>query len=499
MKIIPCKWVLTLKTDEHGVVNRFKARLVAGGHRQIAGIDFSETYAPVSRLTTLRMLLSVAAFRGWKVKHIDIKTAFLHGAIDVDVFMTQPPGFVDGRNQVIKLSKCLYGLRQAPRAWWMKLAACLTALGLIACSADSSLWVGKDTPAPVFLATVVDDMIITSPDEAYTDTLIAGILQTFPGTRMGTVTHYNGMRLVWMHEGRQCMLLQQAHIMALADTYRHLADLTIKRILPMRASLKLCKTGTSDIPQSDPLDTSVCPFRALLGSLNFIATGTRPDICHTLNQLARYANAPTEAHWNVALDLLRYLITTQWWGIVLGAGGLVDHTYVKYYKTPVSTTLDAVAYADANHGTGMDDRRSVSGTLIQVLGGPVSWSSHVQPTQAISTVDSEIHAMSAASREALWVAKLNKDFGLNWRPFVVRGDSQGGIAAIKNYAYTKHTKHIGIHQDFMRDRYRTGDLDFEYVPGTDNTADIFTKPLPLPAFAKHRAALGMMELHVHLR
>jgi hypothetical protein len=158
-----------------------------------------------------------------------------------------------------------------------------------------------------------------------------------------------------------------------------------------------------------------------------------------------------------------------------------------------------VGYADANHGTGMDDKKSVTGMVIQVLGGPVSWSSHVQPTQSISTVESEIHAMSCASREALWIAKLALKFQIPARPFLIRSDSHGAISAVTKYTYTKHSKHIGIHQDFMRDRFKCNDLDFQHIRGVDNPADVFTKALPGPAFEKHRLAIGMIELPAALR
>jgi hypothetical protein len=121
MKVIPCKWVFSIKTDQNGIPKRFKARLVAGGHKQTEGVDYNETYAPVSRLATLRTMLAVAARNGWKVHQLDIKNAFLNGKADTEVYMQQPPGFVDGVGHVVKLQKCLYGLKQAPRVWYLTL------------------------------------------------------------------------------------------------------------------------------------------------------------------------------------------------------------------------------------------------------------------------------------------------------------------------------------------------------------------------------------------
>ena len=503
MKILPCKWVFVLKQDEHGNPTRFKARLVAGGHRQVDGVDYGETYAPVSRLTTLRILLAVAARHGWPVYQLDIKTAFLHGDIDTDVYMRQPPGFVDGTNLVCHLTKCLYGLRQAPRAWYEKLSALLTSLGLEACAADASLWIGKNTPYPLFLATVVDDVALTSSNSDFAKSISAGILACYEGTDMGIISQYNGMRIVWLPQSHACVVLQTAHIDALAATFGKICDIPIRQ-LPMPANMKFCIGGTSANPNSPPLDTATYKYRALIGSLTYLVHGTRPDAVYTVNQLARYSNAPTWAHWEVALGCLGYLVHTKWWGIVLGRAGMPVTTYSKvstslHQPPPLPPGVDAVAYADANHGTGLDDYRSVSGTLIQVFGGPVTWSSARQLTQAISTVDSEIHAMSCAAREASWVAKLLAKFDVPCRPFLIRGDSLGGIQAVTKYTYTKHAKHIGIHQDFMRDRVQNGEYVFEHVQGVSNPADIFTKPLALPLFQAHRHNIGMMELPLHLQ
>jgi hypothetical protein len=172
------------------------------------------------------------------------------------------------------------------------------------------------------------------------------------------------------------------------------------------------------------------------------------------------------------------------WGISLGMGGSIHKLYFKHVP-------DVVAYADANHGTGIDDKRSVTGLVLQVFGGPVSWGSKVQPVTSVSTTESEFRALSEASREALWLAKIVKLFGINDKPFLVRGDSQGAICAIKNYSYTRHTKHIEIHHDFMKDRYALGDLDYEHIPGASNPSDIFTKALGRVKFEQFRSLLGM--------
>jgi hypothetical protein len=311
---------------------------------------------------------------------------------------------------------------------------------------------------------------------------------------MGIAKQFNGLLIHWLQDVQGVLLNQPVHVEKLVTTFGGVVDLTKPRKLPILAELKLCRTGTNKVPISPPLDVVKFHYRALLGGLNYLSCCTRPDITYVVNQLSRYSHAPTQAHWDVAVDCLRYVVHTKHWGIVLGTGNHMSklvfsaHHPDSHKKAPKQ---DAVAYADANHGTGIDDKKSVSGMVQHVLGGPVSWNSKVQPTASTSTCESELRALSDASRESLWIAKLLKLFDLKDRPFLIKGDNNGAIQSIKKYSATKYTKHIEIHHEFMKDRYSAGDLDFEYIPGDQNPADIFTKALGWSKFQKFREALGM--------
>jgi hypothetical protein len=205
-------------------------------------------------------------------------------------------------------------------------------------------------------------------------------------------------------------------------------------------------------------------------------------------------------HWSLALELLSFMYHSRFWGIKFGGYDLAPQaTYVTKGVELPRRDPPVVGYADANHGTGLDDKRSISGFVIKVLGGPVSWASRTQPLTAASTTESEFRALSECSREALWVAKILDAFDIPSTPFLIRGDSQGALCAIKNFSYTKYTKHIEIVHDFMKDRYQAGQLNFEYVQGGENPADIFTKCLGGPKFVKFRSMLGMAELPHHMR
>jgi histone deacetylase 1/2 len=339
-------------------------------------------------MSTLCTLLSVLAKRGWAVHQIDITTAFLHGNLTKPVYMIQPPSFVDGDNLVCQLKKCLYGLKQSPREWYHVLKDVLGSLGFKPVAADASFWIRKSADILVYIAAAVDDMLVTSESEAVTLEVVRAILDELSGKHSGRARHYNGMCITWLDKERAVLLTQSAHIQKLVEAFQDVADLSQFRSLPMKSGLKLCKGGTSDTPSSELLDVEKYHYRSLLGGLNYISNGTRPDVTYTVNQLSRYANSPTTAHWDVAVDCLRYLNHTITWGIKLGAGGPTGTSSFRFNPTfevpPKSIPPSAVAFADANHGTSIDDKKSISGMVVQVYGGPVSWASRVQPVASTS-------------------------------------------------------------------------------------------------------------------
>ena len=248
MNVIPCHWVFTIKTDEQGKPVRFKARLVAGGNWQCPGIDFGETFAPVARLLTIRLFLAVSARRGWEIHHVDIKTAFLHGAVDKDIYMVQPQGFADGKNLVCKLDKSLYGLRQAPKQWNEKLADELILIGFTKVSADPSFWImgrpGSDTV--VYITCIVDDLAIGGPSTPTTLAVIKKIFLAFAGTHDGRIHHFSGMKITWDDANKCVYITQTAHIEDTVAKFKPLVEGTWNpRKWPMLDSIKLAKAGTN--------------------------------------------------------------------------------------------------------------------------------------------------------------------------------------------------------------------------------------------------------------
>jgi hypothetical protein len=165
-RAIGLKWVFKVKKDPAGLIVKHKARLVAKGYAQRQGVDFDEVFAPVARLETVRLLLALAAHSGWQVHHMDVKSAFLNGELEEEVYVQQPPGFADAKHagHVLKLHKALYGLRQAPRAWNAKLHDSLQSLGFERCPLEHALYRRGGCDNFLLIGVYVDDLIITGSD-----------------------------------------------------------------------------------------------------------------------------------------------------------------------------------------------------------------------------------------------------------------------------------------------------------------------------------------------
>jgi len=175
--IIGCKWVYKIKRRADESVDRYKARLVAKGYKQRYGIDYEDTFSPVVKAATIRIILSVAMSRGWSLRQLDVQNAFLHGVLEEEVYMHQPPGYVDPRHPgyVCKLDKALYGLKQAPRAWYARLCGKLQRLGFVPSKADTSLFYYSKGDHTLFVLVYVDDIIVASSSQHATDAFLADL------------------------------------------------------------------------------------------------------------------------------------------------------------------------------------------------------------------------------------------------------------------------------------------------------------------------------------
>jgi hypothetical protein len=466
IKPIPSKWVYKIKRDAAGNIERYKARLVVQGFRQREGVDYDEVFAPVSKYSTLRAILATAASLDLDLHQLDIKTAFLNGTIDEDVYVAPPPGYPLGpANLACKLNKALYGLKQAPRAWHTTLKSELAKMGFTESQADAGLFVSTDPARPALLLTYVDDILIVTPKGSPTAPIKKGLMAAFDARDLGATTFFLGMDIIRDRTAGTLKLAQARNTADLLSKY-DMADAK-PASTPASPSIKLTKAG-------EPLDTTAFPYSALVGSLMYLSICTRPDISQAVGALARYMACPTTAHWTAAKTVLRYLAGTPNLGITFGGG-----------------TPGLLAYCDSDYAGDIDSRRSTTGYVFILNGGAISWASRLQPTVAASTTEAEYIAAATAIKEGLWMRKLFQDLGQDPSPIAISGDNQATLKLLKNPIVSNRSKHIDVVHHFARERVARNEVTFDYVPTDSMVADALTKPVPLNKFTFCCTGMGL--------
>ncbi|KAJ9512234.1 hypothetical protein QJQ45_012787 [Haematococcus lacustris] len=454
-RVLPTKWVLKIKRDATGAIEKFKARLVAKGFMQVSGVDVGDVYAPVSKHTTLRALLALAAARDMEVHQIDVEAAFLNGTLQPDeiIHIQQPEGFEEGsRNTVCRLQKALYGLRQAPRAWHAKLKQELEGMGFLASESDPALFMLPRPSGTVYLLVYVDDCLLcTEKGDFDSLNFVKQRLSSVFGIKdLGQTRWFLGMQISRDRAQGTLQLDQQQYIKELLST-NSMTEAHSKAV-PMAPGTKLVKEG-------DALDTAHHSYSALVGSLLYLSCCTRPDIAYAVGALARHMAAPTQQHWSAAKAVLSYLKGTASQGLVFGGNDSLQ------------------GYCDADYAGDKDTARSTTGYVFTLHGAAISWSSRLQPTVAMSTAEAEYMAASGAVKEAVWLRKLMQDLGLPGTRVNIMCDNQAALQLLNNPMASARSKHISVHHHFARERAVRGEVMFTYWSTSEMVADVMTKPL----------------------
>jgi hypothetical protein len=475
---IPCKWVFDVKTDETGKIVRWKARLVAQGNWQIPGLDFGETFAPVASQVTRRVFFAMGAEQDWEIHQVDVKTAFLHGTVDEELYMLQPPGFHSGKeNEVCKLVKSLYGLRQSPRQWHRELCKVFGEIGLTPCEGDPGLFKREsEGESPVYVEVYVDDMLIGGKDLKGVQETKEMLAQKFEIHDLGQVKYFLGLLVERDRAARTITISAALKIQELLVKYgqedAHPAPTPMtKDFMQTRLPMGSGKDGKQG---SGKLLEKGHRYSELIGSLQYLASNVRPEISQAVNVLSRYRNAPTTSHWNAGMRVLRYLKGDIHGGITYGKKTHPIHGYV-----------------DSDYAGDLDTRQSTTGFVFLMNGGPISWCSKKQNTVASSTVEAEYLAFHAATKEARWLSTLLGHFGRPTVKVPLEGDNMGCMANLKNPIQSKFVKHIDVAYHVVREWVARGVVVPSHVETEKNVADLFTKPLPGPVFERHKKSMGL--------
>ena len=387
--IVGSKWVMKVKRDANGNVDRHIARLVAQGYSQTHGVDYEEVFSPVVKYSSIRTLLALANKHDLEIHQMDVKTAFLNGHIEHDIYMSQPDGFVDPDHPeyVCKLRKSLYGLKQSARCWNQTLDSFLTKNGYRRSDADNCIYVKsiKDSNgfiSFVILAVYVDDIIPVSNDINMLNAEEELLCKNFEMTDQGEIHFVLGMTINRDRETQTLYINQHKYLESMLERF----GMTNCKLIatPLEA------TYHQRTDEEEAFDKNL--YQQAVGCLTYISTAIRPDISAAVGVLSSYMSNPSKEHWNGVKRLLRYIKGTINYGLKFKANesdGLNENGDELY------------GYSDANWAGDVDSRRSTSGYVFKVANCTVSWSSKKQASVTKSTTEAEYVALSQATQEAI--------------------------------------------------------------------------------------------------
>lgn len=466
MNIVGCRWVFTIKYHPNGEIDRYKARIVAKGYHQQPGVDYTDTFSPVIKSTTIRIVLGLAVNQDWPIRQIDVNTAFLQGRLKEQVFMSQPPGFSDPAkpNHVCQLKKALYGLKQAPRAWYSELKSFLLATGFQNSLADTSLFIFRKANQFVYVLVYVDDILITGTNPQMVQRVIDELANRFSIKDMGHISYFLGIEARRTSQGLH--LMQKKYVIDLLTKTNMLHAKPVAT--PLASSPKL--TLNSGTTLSDPRE-----YRQIVGSLQYLAL-TRPDISYAVNRLSQFMHKPTTDHWGAVKRVLRYLSGTLTHGIFL--------------RKQANPTLHA--FSDADWAGDSDDYVSTNGYIIYLGSHPISWTSKKQQGVARSSTEAEYRSVANTAAELRWICSLLSELGVTVSTTpTVYCDNIGATYLCANPVFHSRMKHIALDYHFVRSQIQNKVLRVTHVPTQDQLADGFTKPLPRPRFQELRSKIGV--------
>ncbi|KAG8472622.1 hypothetical protein CXB51_034312 [Gossypium anomalum] len=417
---------------------RYKARLVAKGYSQILGVDFTDVFSQVVKHSSIRALLGIVAMHDSELEQLDVKTAFLHGELEEDIYMQQPEGFIVSKkeNYVCLLKKSLYGLKQSPRQWYKRFDSFMTSHDFKRSSLDSCVYFKKNSDGSfVYLLLYVDEMLIVAKDKGEIKKVKAQLSEEFEMKDLGPAKKILGIEI-------------------LSDR----------------------KTFISLSPQSDDKIEymSHVPYSSAVGSLMYAMVCSRPDLSYAVSAVSRYMANPSKEHWKAVQWVLRYLRGTT--DVCLQFGRTKD---------------GVIGYVDADFAGDLDRRRSLTGYVFTIGGCAISWKATLQTTVALSTTEAEYMAISEACKEAIWLKGLFSELNEDLQISTVFCDSQSAIFLTKDQMFHERTKHIDVRYHFVRDIIARGDIVVSKISTHENPADMMTKSLPITKFEHFLDLVGV--------
>lgn len=450
-KAVKSKWVFKTKRDDNGNIIRYKARLVAKGCSQTYGIDYSETFSPVVRYTSIRYLIALSVKLGLKIDQMDAVTAFLQGDLSEDIYMELPTGCGPESGRVCKLNKAIYGLKQSGRQWNLKLEATLKSFGLLKSRVDPCVY--HTANCQLIIAIYVDDILIFWKNAELRDQLKSALSNAFKMKDMGTARSCVGFNITYDDSTNGIWLDQTKYTKDILTKFgmSECKPVSTPSDTNQKLSMEMCKDSLTNVP-----------YQEAVGSLLYLAQGTRPDIAFAVNDVSRFNSNHGQAHWTAVKRIFRYLKATT------------------NYKLLYSGSESLAGFSDADWASDVDKRRSCTGYVFTLCGGAISWGSKRQPTVALSSTEAEYMAMSSAVQEAFWLKQFGQNFDPSIRdqPISIACDNQSALALAETDCFRARSKHIDVRHHFIRDRIADRVVAVSYISTEKMVADNLTKAVP---------------------
>lgn len=473
-KLLKAKWVYKIKRLATGAIEKFKARLVACGYLQQHGVDYNAVKADVADRRSFRLLLALAALYALTLTQIDVESAFLNGQLNEEIYIAQPPGHDDGTGRVWKLSKSIYGLKQAAREWRLSLHKTLKKAGFKACPTDPSVYVLRSGAEFVLLAVHVDDMLLAStPHTPLLDRTLQALQADYTIKVERNPTWLLQMRVTRGNDGSVC-LDQQQYLEGIVARHNVVVGKAARTPTPNGDMLFLQGEHEEPVPADGVEHTA---YRQIVGELAYAATQSRPDLAFIAGRLGAYVAAPKPSHIQAAMRALRYVASTTTTGL-------------KYL--PNNHGLLIEGYSDASWAGQIEGRRSVGGGVIYLAGAPVVWFSRTQRFVALSSTESELAAASVTTQEIAALTRLLHEMGFS--PIatpILHIDNSAAVSVVRDGGYFPHLKHIAVRYRYVCWEQQQGRVQVEWCSTDKMCADLMTKPLNATKFSEAAARLVM--------
>jgi hypothetical protein len=476
------KWVYRTKRGANGEITKYKARWVAQGFSQKHGVDYTDTFAPVARFDSIRGIMALAAQHNWELHQMDVRSAYLNGELEEEIYMQQPTGFATSasafqQRSVCRLRKSLYGLKQSGRTWT------------------------KRGSVVLIISLYVDDLLLASDNLNELIKVKAELSSRFDMEDMGEASFVLGIKITRDRAARTLTISQGAYIEEMLTTFG--MDTCQPVSTPMDSKTRLVpfavpttsdsttnNAAANDLPPTSEagpkpvlLDAAAkTKYQSAVGALLHAARATRPDISYAVTALSQFCKEPASDHWSAVKRLFRYLRGSAHRGLIYKGTG------------PSSPAPLLFGYCDSDWAEDRYDRRSFTGYAFLISGAAVSWACRKQTTVALSSTEAEYMSSADAAREAIWWRSFLSSLTYpQQKPTLLLSDNQGSIQLSKNPEGHRRTKHIDVRHHYIRERVHDETIIVDYVNTAQMAADVLTKPLAAVQHGTTIKLLGMID------